>query len=477
MYYTCVGGGLTTKLLPGRDPPGRPQKNSHSQHGVGGGPQRRADPVTEARQCLKVGTQAKSQLGLSMEFIDSYCPSDVWRAPLSTIFKIGSIQDPCFNEVAILGTSNVTFLLLGAVRLNSLCSTRPDVPTTGTCGKKFIAGISSLLALIPLFQLNALISRDGSGIAPLHAGCLALMSVTYLFVTYLQRLESRRPVMFSGWSLRVGYILALVAQSLKLNSVLDHGYSLSYFFVLYYVQAGLVALNGLTALLYWPSTPIDPNLDGELRDFAGDYIVLEDGRAVSPENSASPFSKLFFSWMSPMMSLGNVRPLTQDDMYDPADCDQAVLLDSTFQKFWALEIQKRKPSLVTALNSSFGRDFWIGGSLKLFNDASQFVGPLFLSALVKFSGDPSVPMWHGYAYAFSIFAGSMIGAFAEAQYFQFVMRAGTQVRSCLVSAIFRKALTLASKEREEYDTGKINNLMTSDTEALWNSAQNFHIIW
>ena len=80
--------------------------------------------------------------------------------------------------------------------------------------------------------------------------------------------------------------------------------------------------------------------------------------------------------------------------------------------------------------------------------------------------DASVPTWHGWAFAFAIFAGQVIGALAECQYFQIVMRVGLQTRSVLLTSIFRKSLVLSQKGWEGLSTGRINNLISSDTENL-----------
>jgi hypothetical protein len=69
----------------------------------------------------------------------------------------------------------------------------------------------------------------------------------------------------------------------------------------------------------------------------------------------------------------------------------------------------QQASLVRALHRVFGLRFWLGGTLKLANDASQFVGPIFLSQLISYCADDNAPIWKGYAYAGAIFAGQIIG--------------------------------------------------------------------
>ncbi|TYK01412.1 ABC transporter C family member 2-like isoform X2 [Cucumis melo var. makuwa] len=72
----------------------------------------------------------------------------------------------------------------------------------------------------------------------------------------------------------------------------------------------------------------------------------------------------------------------------------------------------------------------------------------------------------GYIYAFSIFVGVLFGVLCEAQYLQNVMRVGFRLRSVLVASIFRKSMRLTHEDSKKFGTGKITNLMTSDTAAL-----------
>ena len=143
---------------------------------------------------------------------------------------------------------------------------------------------------------------------------------------------------------------------------------------------------------------------------------------------------------------------------------------------WEDERSRSKPWLLRALSRSLGWRFWWGGVFKMGNDASQFVGPIFLSFLLE-SMQNGEPVEKGYIYAASIFAGIMFGVICEGQYFQNVMRVGFQTRSTLVAAVFRKSLRLTPGGRRGFTTGKITNLMTTDAEALQQICQQLHGLW
>ena len=76
------------------------------------------------------------------------------------------------------------------------------------------------------------------------------------------------------------------------------------------------------------------------------------------------------------------------------------------------------------------------------------------------------PSYVGYMLAVGMFAGTLVGALGECQYFQNMMRVGMQARSALVQAIFRKATRLSPEGRTGNNVGKISNLISTDAEAV-----------
>jgi hypothetical protein len=84
------------------------------------------------------------------------------------------------------------------------------------------------------------------------------------------------------------------------------------------------------------------------------------------------------------------------------------------------------PSLFRALRKTFLLQSAIGLFWKVFNDASQFVGPMILKQLILVAHPDKDgnydPMHVGYELAFAMFAGQIVGAFGECQYFQTMMR-------------------------------------------------------
>jgi hypothetical protein len=177
------------------------------------------------------------------------------------------------------------------------------------------------------------------------------------------------------------------------------------------------------------------------------------------------------------MRLGYKRPIGEKDIWQLDDTwDKTEILYSNFQQYWD-EVQTRSnPWLLRALNRSLGARLWLGGLFKISNDASQFVGPIFLSFLLE-AMQNCEPVWKGYMYATCIFVGLMLGVLCEGQYFQNVMRVGFCICSTLIAAVFWESLCLTQAGRKKFTVGKITNIMTTDVDALQQICPQLHALW
>ncbi|CAK9207810.1 unnamed protein product [Sphagnum jensenii] len=151
----------------------------------------------------------------------------------------------------------------------------------------------------------------------------------------------------------------------------------------------------------------------------------------------------------------------------------ASFTSSISQYWWPAQTTHPFPLIIPR---SLGARFWLGGLFKIGSDASQFVGPVFLSFLLE-AMQNCEPVWKGYMYATCIFVGLMLGVLCEGHYFQNVMRVGFRIRSTLVAAVFRKSLCLTQAGRKAFTAGKITNIMTTDVNALQQICQHAHALW
>ncbi|KAH9747884.1 ABC transporter C family member 2 [Citrus sinensis] len=208
------------------------------------------------------------------------------------------------------------------------------------------------------------------------------------------------------------------------------------------------ALFGLLLLVYVPELDPYPGytpMRTELVDDA-EYEELPGGEQICPERQANIFSRIFFSWMNPLMKKGYEKFITEKDVWKLDTWDQTETLNNQcvlvfYTEFYCLQLAW---SVMSFVDHSMQQDG---------------------------------PAWIGYIYAFSIFVGVVLGVLCEAQYFQNVMRVGFRLRSTLVAAVFRKSLRITHEARKNFASGKITNLMTTDAEQLQQVCQALHTLW
>ncbi|KAF1321108.1 Atp-binding protein, partial [Globisporangium splendens] len=196
-----------------------------------------------------------------------------------------------------------------------------------------------------------------------------------------------------------------------------------------------------------------------------------------PSQYSGVCASVFFTWVTPLMKLGNERPLESDDLYQLDPYNRAANITSRFAGKWEAQRRKKNPSLVRALGSAFGVKFVVAGFLKLIHDSLQFVGPIIIKDIIAYLSDPDAPLSEGLAYAGVIFVSGVIQSFALRQYFFYCFETGMQFRSAIVTAVFNKSLVLSASARQKKTTGEITNLMSIDAQRLQELTPYLHGVW
>ncbi|VFQ97027.1 unnamed protein product [Cuscuta campestris] len=422
---------------------------------------------------------------MALKPLEWYCQpvkNGVWSKAVENAF---GAYTPCATDSLVISVSHLVILVLCLYRI---WRTTKDFTVQRFCLKsKYYNYVLGLLAAYctcePLYRLImgiSILNVDGEhGIAPYEMTSLIVEALAWFSMVVMIGLETKIYIRELRWSVRFGVIYALVGDAVMYNLIIsvEEFYQRSVLY-LYASEIAVQALFGVLLLFYAPDLDPYPGyspLQTESIDNTA-YEELPEAEQICPERHSNILSKITFAWMNPLMQLGYKRPLTERDVWKLDTWDRTETLYDQFQKCWAEEFRKPQPWLLRALNRSLGGRFWWGGFWKVFNDLSQFVGPLVLNQLLQ-SMQRGDPAWIGYIYAVAIFLGVVIGVLCEAQYFQNVMRVGYRLRSTLVAAVFRKSLRLTHESRKKFATGKITNLMTTDAESLQQVCQSLHTLW
>lgn len=288
-----------------------------------------------------------------------------------------------------------------------------------------------------------------------------------LSVQYQEHWRSRQPngVVLFYW------LLLLIVYGVKLRSLISQQLYELYekrlpYFVMFSVGFGLAAI-----------------------EFALEYLIPKKQSAYDalgdedecPIEYADIFSILTFSWMTPMMKYGYKEFLTQDDLWNLRRRDTTRVTGRILEDAWAIELEKKNPSLWIALFRGFSGPYFRGACIKTVSDALAFVQPQLLRLLITFvdshRGDDPQPVIRGAAIALAMFAVSLSQTVCLHQYFQRAFETGMRVKSSLTAMIYSKSMRLSNEGRAAKSTGDIVNYMAVDTQRLQDLAQYGQQLW
>lgn len=223
---------------------------------------------------------------------------------------------------------------------------------------------------------------------------IVLLSLGFIFaIQWLEfdRLRNANGVVLFYW------LLLLLAYSVKLRSLVaqqTYDKNLTYF-VAFTVGFGLSLAEFLLEWL-WP------------RQTSAYEAVVDDGEEC-PEEYATVFSRLTFSWITPMMKTGYKHYLTEDDLWGLAPTDKASSTGTQFDQAWQYELKhKKQPNLWTVMARAYGGPYVLAALFKIVSDLANFTQPQLLRYLISFvqsydgKHEPQPPI-KGYAISIGMF--------------------------------------------------------------------------
>lgn len=226
-------------------------------------------------------------------------------------------------------------------------------------------------------------------------------------------------------------------------------------------------------------------------EFALEYLVPKKQSAYDalgdddecPIEYADIFSVLTFGWMTPLMKYGYKEYLTQDDLWNLRKRDTARATGGVLEHAWAIELEKKRPSLWMAMFRGFSAPYLRGSVIKSMSDLLSFCQPQLLRLLISFvdsyrqgSSHPQ-PIIRGAAIAIAMFAVSVLQTVFLHQYFQRAFETGMRIKSALTAMIYAKSMKLSNEGRASKSTGDIVNYMAVDTQRLQDLTQYGQMLW
>ena len=226
--------------------------------------------------------------------------------------------------------------------------------------------------------------------------------------------------------------------------------------------------------------------DTSLSDSASDECVAATSldttkrRRRSPLDTCTLWQRVTFSWLSPLLTVGQQRQLQSADVPPLCARDDADTVRTAFDAAWAAAAPG--PHRLTRALLWMERDVLLkAGLAKLVHDTAMFASPSALRALLcHISGTPG-PSWSaglpGWFLVFIMFTTSLLQAVTIAQYFHYGYTCGMNARAALVLSCYRKSLRMAPAERARFTSGEVMTFVTTDAKRIQDAAPYLQMAW
>ncbi|CAN8098015.1 unnamed protein product [Discula destructiva] len=367
-----------------------------------------------------------------------------------------------FEEIALSLVPTTCFLLLAVLRILQL--------RAGEHGKGHeLLKYSKLSSISFLGAINvailATVAQQHTSLAPASlrlasATLTVLATLSIGLVSYFEHVRETRP-------------------SFLLNACLP-----------IFLVIGIIRTRTAWLLFSGPQHEVYPTLCTAATAVTGLITILEavpkrrrTGRIAlqlddkSPEQSSGLYALTFFTWLNPLIRLGNEKILDTDDLYPLDTRLSADRVSAQFQKYWADDGHapgSGERSLWRRLLKSLFRSLLWPIPSRAAMVAFSFCQPFFIQSLIRYLESGSAADCNtgaGLIMASICIYGGIVLSTTSYNYLN--SRTQTKLRSSLVTSIFQHTVELKATH---LDTS-ILTLMSTDVERVQTGFQPIHDIW
>uniref|UniRef100_A0A3P8RDC0 Multidrug resistance-associated protein 4 n=1 Tax=Astatotilapia calliptera TaxID=8154 RepID=A0A3P8RDC0_ASTCA len=193
-----------------------------------------------------------------------------------------------------------------------------------------------------------------------------------------------------------------------------------------------------------------------------------------------------FSWLNPLLQLGQKHRLEKGDMYSVLPEDRSETLGEELQRCWNEEVKKAskelwKPQLSRVLIKCYGKSYALAGLFEFFLEAIKVIQPLLLGKIILFfenyHPDDQRSLCMAYVYAAAMSISTFGLTILQHLYYYHVQRTGMRIRVAMCHMIYRKALGLSTESIGRTTTGQIVNLLSNDVNHFDEITLRLHYLW
>ncbi|EOY27090.1 Multidrug resistance protein ABC transporter family [Theobroma cacao] len=197
---------------------------------------------------------------------------------------------------------------------------------------------------------------------------------------------------------------------------------------------------------------------------------------------ASFFSKLTFSWINPLFSLGYSKLLTLEDIPSLVDEDEARLAYEKFSHAWEFLVREKSLSnstnlVLRALAKEYFKQNILIAICAFLRIVSVVSLPLLLYAFVNYSNHSEDNKYEGLSILGCLVICKVVESLSQRRWFFSSRRLGMRMRSALMVAVYQKLLKLSCVGRRRHSSGEVVNFIAVDAYRLGEFLWWLHAAW
>ncbi|KAJ1420290.1 ABC transporter type 1, transmembrane domain [Sesbania bispinosa] len=191
-------------------------------------------------------------------------------------------------------------------------------------------------------------------------------------------------------------------------------------------------------------------------------------------SQANFFSRLTFSWINPLLSLGYTKPLSLQDIPPMPPEDKANMCYQQFASTWDSLLSgntsnSSKNLVIWTMSRAFLKENIFIAICALGRTICAAVSPLIVYAFVNHANRSEDNLYEGVSILGCLVLVKIVESVSERQWYFDSRRSGTRMRSALMVAVYEKLLKLSSMARRRHSTGEIVNYIAADANRMENS--------
>ncbi|KAF9589026.1 hypothetical protein IFM89_018265 [Coptis chinensis] len=201
----------------------------------------------------------------------------------------------------------------------------------------------------------------------------------------------------------------------------------------------------------------------------------------SPLSNANCFSVFTFSWLSPLLALGNEKTINLDDVPELVGDDSAkgtyTVLRNKLDLYCSNLGEVSSFVLAKALLFSAWREILLTGLLTIVCTFASYVGPYLIDSFIQYLNGRREFKNEGHFLVSAFILSKIIECLAERQKTFRFNRVSVRVTAALSGLIYRKGQTLSIQSRQVHSSGEIANFMNIDAGRIGSFSTFVHDWW